>query len=53
MGDLDGFYLGTAVYAGVGVLMCIFIPLYAGATTDKPKNNKGEIDQQMVSDNKW
>ena len=53
MGNLDGFFLGTAIYAGIGVLMCIFIPIYAGATTDKPKDQKGNLDPGMVSNNKW
>ena len=44
MGDLDGFYTGCGVYAGLGFIMCIIMPIYAGATTK---------DRSMVSANRW
>ncbi len=43
-GALDGFWMGCAIYAALGVVMCIFMPIYAGATTK---------DRSMVSANKW
>ena len=43
-GRLEGFFTGCAIYAGVGILMCILLPIYVGYQTKDPS---------MVTDNKW
>ena len=43
-GALDGFWMGCGAYAAFGLLLCIIMPIYAGATTK---------DRSMVSANRW
>ena len=44
MGKLESFFIGCAIYAGFGVLLCILLPIYVGYQTKDPS---------MVTDNKW